>query len=308
MRSHSTWTMHTIHVKPVYASSQDSTHNENGMSDKKSQQNELHLFAGAGGGILGGMLLGHRCVCAVEIDPYCRDVLLRRQHNSLLVLDHHQTAKEQLEGLPYCRFEPDKSGAVMAWEHFFPNEPVPVFMQYLQDRDLWRWALNGSREINAAIASYPHEFEVWEWISGLWRKRRFGTVQTEALCELEKQGEVCLRLVAQYVDRVLSKHHCARLDTRYRLATPEPRERIQERDLPPEVHYVPAANSGLLQSEVCEALLKQYEQAPFVACYFRVENGGTVWSLRSRADFDCSAVAKAFGGGGHRQAAGFTTR
>lgn len=30
---------------------------------------ELHLFAGIGGGILGGMLLGHRCVGAVEIDP-----------------------------------------------------------------------------------------------------------------------------------------------------------------------------------------------------------------------------------------------
>ncbi|MES2366981.1 MAG: DNA cytosine methyltransferase, partial [Pseudomonadota bacterium] len=33
---------------------------------------ELHLFAGAGGGILGGILLGHTCVCAVEIEPYCR--------------------------------------------------------------------------------------------------------------------------------------------------------------------------------------------------------------------------------------------
>jgi site-specific DNA-cytosine methylase len=40
---------------------------------------ELHLFAGAGGGILGGMLLGHVPVCAVEIDPYCRQVLAERQ-------------------------------------------------------------------------------------------------------------------------------------------------------------------------------------------------------------------------------------
>jgi DNA (cytosine-5)-methyltransferase 1 len=40
---------------------------------------ELHLFAGAGGGILGGMLLGHEPVCAVEIDPYCRQVLAERQ-------------------------------------------------------------------------------------------------------------------------------------------------------------------------------------------------------------------------------------
>jgi predicted DNA-binding protein YlxM (UPF0122 family) len=45
---------------------------------------ELHLFAGIGGGILGGMLLGHRCVGAVEIDPYCRRVLEARQHDGIL--------------------------------------------------------------------------------------------------------------------------------------------------------------------------------------------------------------------------------
>lgn len=46
--------------------------------------NELHLFAGGGGGILGGMLLGHTCVCAVEIEPYCRKVLLQRQRDGIL--------------------------------------------------------------------------------------------------------------------------------------------------------------------------------------------------------------------------------
>ena len=46
--------------------------------------NELHLFAGAGGGILGGQLLGPTTVCAVEIEPYCRSVLLQRQHDKIL--------------------------------------------------------------------------------------------------------------------------------------------------------------------------------------------------------------------------------
>jgi len=45
---------------------------------------ELHLFAGAGGGILGGMLLGHLPVCAVEIDAYCRKVLAARQADGWL--------------------------------------------------------------------------------------------------------------------------------------------------------------------------------------------------------------------------------
>ena len=46
--------------------------------------NELHLFAGAGGGILGGILCGHTTVCAVEIEPYPREVLLQRQRDGIL--------------------------------------------------------------------------------------------------------------------------------------------------------------------------------------------------------------------------------
>lgn len=46
--------------------------------------NELALFAGAGGGILGGKLLGWRTVCAVEIDSYARRVLLARQADGCL--------------------------------------------------------------------------------------------------------------------------------------------------------------------------------------------------------------------------------
>ena len=46
--------------------------------------NELALFAGAGGGILGGKLLGWRTVCAIEIDAYARSVLLARQRDGML--------------------------------------------------------------------------------------------------------------------------------------------------------------------------------------------------------------------------------
>jgi len=48
--------------------------------------NELALFAGAGGGILGTHLAGITPVAAVEIDPYCREVLLRRQDDGVLPL------------------------------------------------------------------------------------------------------------------------------------------------------------------------------------------------------------------------------
>lgn len=45
---------------------------------------ELALFAGAGGGVLGGHLLGWRCVCAVERDPYAASVLVARQNDGSL--------------------------------------------------------------------------------------------------------------------------------------------------------------------------------------------------------------------------------
>lgn len=45
---------------------------------------ELHLFAGAGGGILGGLLLGHTPVAAVEVEPFCQEVLLARQRDGCL--------------------------------------------------------------------------------------------------------------------------------------------------------------------------------------------------------------------------------
>jgi len=50
----------------------------------KEQLNELALFAGAGGGILGGKLLGWRTVCAVEWEPYPASVLCARQNDGFL--------------------------------------------------------------------------------------------------------------------------------------------------------------------------------------------------------------------------------
>lgn len=64
--------------------------------------NELHLFAGAGGGILGGMLLGHSCVCAVEIEPYCRKVLLQRQRDGILPKFPIWDDVRTFDGRPWC--------------------------------------------------------------------------------------------------------------------------------------------------------------------------------------------------------------
>lgn len=54
------------------------------MSSELQRVRTLHVFSGAGGGLLADVLLGHQPVCAVEIDEYCQQVLSARQKDSCL--------------------------------------------------------------------------------------------------------------------------------------------------------------------------------------------------------------------------------
>ena len=92
---------------------------------------------------------------------YARETLetMAAQTQALLVLDHHITAENALVGLPYAYFDMKKSGAVLAWE-WAHDQPIPWLLNYIQDKDLWAWALPSSREINAAVASYPFDYHL----------------------------------------------------------------------------------------------------------------------------------------------------
>ena len=93
----------------------------------------MALFAGAGGGILGTRLLGFRVVCAAELDPYCREILLRRQEEGHLepfpLWDNART----FEGRPW-------RGVVDVVTAGFPCQPFSVAGQQEgkdDERNLW---------------------------------------------------------------------------------------------------------------------------------------------------------------------------
>jgi hypothetical protein len=72
---------------------------------------------------------------------------------------------------------------------------------------------------------------------------------------------------------------------------------------------VPVANATIFFSEIGDELCRRHPEAPFAAYYLDRKDGKRQWGLRSRKEgVDCSAVAKLYGGGGHPQAAGFTTQ
>lgn len=91
---------------------------------------------------------------------------------SMLILDHHKSAIEDLTNIAWpstCSlvFNLDRSGARITWDHFFPNEPHPQLLLHVEDRDLWRFELPGTREIQAALFSYEYDFTTWDLLMSL---------------------------------------------------------------------------------------------------------------------------------------------
>jgi uncharacterized protein len=239
------------------------------------------------------------------------------------VLDHHATAKTELRdwlgtrGIDnlcqlHVEFNMEKSGAVLAWEYFHPNTPVPEFFLYLQDRDLWQWKLPMSREFSAALRSYPMEFRLWSDLCGFGASTSdFHKSDIEMLTD---EGRGILRFQKQNVEMQVRAARGVLIEL-----YPDERRAGLERcpiegvDIglhPASIgvtarYCVPAVNCTCFISEVCEKLLELYPSAPFAAAYRDTKDGKREWSLRSRKDFDVSTVAKSFGGGGHAQASGF---
>ena len=80
----------------------------------------------------------------------------------LRILDHHVTAQAALAGLLYAYFDMEEKAARCWPGNGRTRSRHPRLLQYIQDKDLWEWRLPKSREINAALDSYPFDFQVWD--------------------------------------------------------------------------------------------------------------------------------------------------
>ncbi len=211
------------------------------------------------------------------------DRLYTETDGRLMVIDHHRTAQVACHGLPYCHFNLDHSGAVLAWEYFHSTKPVPDLFRYIEDRDLWRWALPESKEISAALAAYgcgddldtlQHHYETWE----------SPVSSVQLFMRLASDGGLLRRAARRNIDRIVALAEEVVLDG----------------------HVGLAASCPLYISEAGEALAEK--SGTFGALWFR--DGARQRfqvSLRSRSGFDVAAIAEKWpGGGGHAQAAAFS--
>jgi uncharacterized protein len=198
----------------------------------------------------------------------------RTQGRSFTVLDHHKTAMDDLVGLEGCVFDMTQSGAVLTWKHFHLDEPVPTLLEYVQDRDLWAKQLPQTDEHSAGLRSHPRDFHVWDALAG------------EGWPSLIEDGKAILRYQRQQVQDMCERMVWLTIGG----------------------CRVPAVNATVLFSEVAHQLVTDYAAcAEFAAYYFDRPDGKRQWGLRANRTFDVSEVAKRYGGGGHRGAAGFVT-
>jgi len=226
--------------------------------------------------------------------PKATLLALAERMTMVVVLDHHKSAMEDLAGLPTVDdrensedgvlgvdFNMDKSGARLAWEYFHPGEELPPLVLWIEDRDLWKFTFPETKRFGAFINSIPMEFDVWDNI-------------VEAMEDMDDaeenyllQGEAILRMMSKDADRMCWGRTIRTSDDR------------------PTVVLV---NATTHFSEVCERLLELEPKADF-ACVYGINQkyGNVLFSLRSRPGTDCDvgAIAKQFGGGGHKHSAGF---
>lgn len=99
---------------------------------------------------------------------------LAEQAKSILLLDHHSSAQQRLQSWSCAcarlHFDLNKSGASLAWQHFHPNKPVPALVRYVEDQDLLRFHLPGSRDFNSALTLESFQFDRWHalaWMDDL---------------------------------------------------------------------------------------------------------------------------------------------
>ncbi len=207
------------------------------------------------------------------------------------VYDHHISSYKDIcaniDPVPVnYHFNNDKSGATLAWECFFKDQPVPKLLQYIEDRDLWNFRRPDSIDITAGIyASLPiGDFDMWT---------EFVENEEEKVVEMLRIGKIINKLQERRIRALIRIGKVYQINglKAFVVNTTE--------------------NVSDLGNTVCQ--LKD-ENNNFIADYAMIyrhdhKEDETYVSLRSNQgrDVDVSKIAESFSskGGGHKNAAGF---
>lgn len=206
----------------------------------------------------------------------------------VVFLDHHKSAIENLAGLEndwaglfYNYSDLNYSGAMLAWRYWRGTQPAPDLLHAIQDRDLWKFEILGSKAVCTALFEASRDFATWDHFMGI----RGPEEAREAWNYLLNKGEILLE--SQIADiknaiRAASYEHFIFLQWMPTL------------NCPPKW----SSDAGNLMASVAPngVALTWCQDGSVIQCSLRAS---------AKSEVDVSALAKVFGGGGHKKAAGF---
>ncbi len=198
----------------------------------------------------------------------------------LAILDHHISAQKDLAEIDdkYKVFRMDRSGAFLTWSYFFPDQPVPLLIQYIQDVDIWTKKLPNADAFSSWFSLVPYEFEQYDKY-----------IEDSALLQMiDVKGRSMVELNQFYTQQA-----CPFVAPKF----------MQIRD---KFYFVGYLNSTVLKSDIGNRVFDGYPMIDF-SCIYSINDrtDSTSISLRSTAKHvDVSVIASYFRGGGHRNASG----
>lgn len=200
------------------------------------------------------------------------------QAEQVVWIDHHASAIDDMRGTFHPKLKKvtstERSGAYLTSEYLWPNCEPSELVRLVDDRDRWVFKYPETKAFHAGLFSRPYKIGEWNKVS-------------HSCLSVALEGEAILRKHWKDIRELLDVMTVVR-------------------DVAGTA--VPTANLPYTSaSDACQELLDRHPEAPFAVCWFKRKDGKMVFSLRSRngSDVDVSAVAKTFGGGGHKHAAGF---
>lgn len=214
---------------------------------------------------------------------------LLKQVNSLVgklvVLDHHDTAEQELSDLYYARFDKTKSGCLLSWEYFHPDEPIPFIIKIVNDRDLWLFNIKESRAFDLGMRA-----------TGSYNKIKFWKEVYDSNCLLLDILEKGLILEEDLNARVSSI-----------VNNPSKYKRITTNWFDGNEYKIVVTNINNDISEIGSAFNNKLD-IDFSVTYFITNDGKVILSLRSnnKCNLHLGEISKIKDGGGHRLAAGIS--
>ncbi len=212
--------------------------------------------------------------CVVVLDFSYDNATTKRMiadAKSFLVIDHHKSAMVELHDVSCTHFDMNQSGAMLSWKFFHPGKDAPRMIKHIEDRDLWKWEIPYSKEFAAAFDMVPFDFEEFDKY-----------LDDSAVDDAQERGAYILAYSKTVISKIAKNAHARKLNGK----------------------DVLVVNSPHWMSEIGNALSTRCDFA--VIWYYDHSTRQVKVSLRAHHDdADVSEVAKKYGGGGHRKAAGF---